>query len=98
MQTIDLEMTKDLSDALFNPRESSLFREPSREGPLDCGSGRARARFGATRGGRKKTEPKKGPSEWATRPVRPKRNIRRGHPATGAPASTGVLREYTPGV
>jgi excisionase family DNA binding protein len=27
MQTIDLEMTKDLSDALFNPRTSSLLRE-----------------------------------------------------------------------
>lgn len=26
MQTIDLEMTKELSDALFNPRSSSLFR------------------------------------------------------------------------
>ena len=26
MQIIDLEMSKDLSDALFNPQESSLFR------------------------------------------------------------------------
>jgi excisionase family DNA binding protein len=85
-----------LSDALFNPLASSLFREPSRQGLLDYGSGRARAGFGATRGGRKNTELKKGPSEWATRPVWPKRNIRRGHPATGAPASTGVLREYIP--
>ena len=58
MQTIDLEMSKDLSDALFNPRESSILREPSREGLLDYGSGRERAGFGATRGGRKKTEPK----------------------------------------
>jgi excisionase family DNA binding protein len=29
MQTIDLEMTKDLSDAFFNPRASSLFRKVS---------------------------------------------------------------------
>jgi excisionase family DNA binding protein len=26
MQTIDLEMSKELSDALFNPRASSLFK------------------------------------------------------------------------
>jgi hypothetical protein len=89
---IDLEMSKDLSDALFNPRESSLFREPSREGLLDYGSGRARAGFGSTRGGRKKTEPKWGhrngrpgqygqreTSDVATRPL--------GH--RQAPASSG---------
>jgi excisionase family DNA binding protein len=94
MQTIDLEMTKELSDALFNPRESSILREPSREGLLDCGSGSARAGFGATRGGRKKTEPKRGhrngrpgqygqreTSDVATRPL--------GH--RKAPASSGNL-------
>jgi excisionase family DNA binding protein len=31
MQIIDLEMTKDLSDALFNPRASSLLRGLGRE-------------------------------------------------------------------
>jgi len=94
MQTIDLEMSKDLSDTLFNPRESSLFRDPVREGLLDYGSGRARAGFGATRGGRKKTEPKRGhrngrpgqygqreTSDVATRPL--------GH--RQAPASSGNL-------
>ena len=30
MQTIDLEMTKELSDALFNPQASSLFRKTNR--------------------------------------------------------------------
>ena len=59
MQTVDVEMSKDPSDALFNPRESSLFREPSREGLLDYGSRRASAGFGSTCGGRKKTEPKR---------------------------------------
>jgi hypothetical protein len=92
VQIIDLEMSKDLSDALFNPRASSLFRKPSREGLLDHGWGRARAGFGATRGGRKKTEPKRGhrngrpgqygqreTSDVATRPL--------GH--RQAPASSG---------
>ena len=64
MQTIDLEMTKELSDALFNPRESSILREPSREGLLDYGPGCARAGFGATGGGRKKTEPKASHGDW----------------------------------
>ena len=98
MQTFDLEMTKELSDAFFNPRESSLFREPSREGLLDYGSGRARAGLGATRGGRRKTEPKRGhrngrpgqygqreTSDVATRPL--------GH--RQAPASSGnTLPEF----
>ena len=98
MQTIDLEMTKELSDALFNPRESSLFREPSCEGLLDYGSGRAKAGLGATRGGRRKTEPKRGhrngrpgpygqreTSDVATRPL--------GH--RQAPASSGnTLPEF----
>lgn len=60
MQTIDLEMTKDLSDAFFNPQASSLFRDPRREGLLDFGSGRTRDGFGATSDGRKKIEPKRG--------------------------------------
>jgi excisionase family DNA binding protein len=98
MQTIDLEMTKELSDAFFNPRESSLFREPSCKNLLDYGSGRARAGFGATRGGPKKTEPKWGhrngrpghygqreTSDVATRPL--------GH--RQAPASSGnTLPEF----
>jgi hypothetical protein len=98
MQTIDLEMTKELSDALFNPRESSILREPNREGLLDYSSGRARAGFGSTIGGRKNTEPKRGhrngrpgqygqreTSDVATRPL--------GH--RQAPASSGnTLPEY----
>jgi excisionase family DNA binding protein len=39
MQIIDLEMTKDLSDALFNPRASSLLR--------GLGRGRTVRRYGA---------------------------------------------------
>lgn len=57
MQIIDLEILK-VSDALFNPRESSLFGDPGREGLLDHGSERTRDGSGATSGGRKKTEPK----------------------------------------
>ena len=35
MQIIDLDLSKDLSEAFFNPRASSLFRESSREGLLN---------------------------------------------------------------
>jgi len=62
MRIFDLEMSEDLSEAFFNPQASSFFREP---GLLDYATlaarlERARAGVGATRGGRKKTEPKRG--------------------------------------
>jgi hypothetical protein len=117
MQVIDLEMSKLLSDAFFNPRTSRLFRTPGRMGLLDyatlpLGWERAGVGFAATRGG-----PSSGvrldrqgcrlallglctqrnikePSQRAIRPVRPDGNVRRVHPDTEAPASTGVLREF----
>ena len=35
MQTTDLEMSKDLSEAVFNPRASSLFQEHNLSGQRD---------------------------------------------------------------
>lgn len=37
MQTIDLEMSKDLSDAFFSPRALSPLRAPSRGMPRNAG-------------------------------------------------------------
>jgi excisionase family DNA binding protein len=77
MQIIDLDLSKDLSEAFFNPRASSLFRDTSREGLLNYAAlaarlERARAGIGATLDGREKTEPKRGhrngrPGEYGPR-------------------------------
>jgi predicted DNA-binding transcriptional regulator AlpA len=48
MQTIDLEMSKDLSEAFFNPRAASLFREASRKGLLNYAT--LAARLGTSEG------------------------------------------------
>ena len=48
MQTIDLKMSKSLSEAFFNPRASSFFRELNRVGLLDYAT--LAARLGTSEG------------------------------------------------
>jgi excisionase family DNA binding protein len=100
MQTIDLEMTKELSDALFNPRASSLFREPSREDLVDYA--RVPVRLGASKGlgsaqGAvyvRRSNQKTAIATGDPASIWPNRNLRRVHPdaeAPAAPTSSGNL-------